>query len=50
MFANKVNQSIVWGGKGKDRVPLIINLTKQEFEEALEGLVIYKIFKMNWCK
>ncbi len=26
MFTDNVNQSIVWGGKGKDRVWLIKNL------------------------
>jgi len=26
MFTNKVNQSVVWARKGKDRVPLIKSL------------------------
>jgi len=38
MFTNKVNQSIAFCGKGKDRVLLIKIIIKWEFEEALGTL------------
>jgi len=36
-----MRHSIIWGGKGKDRVPLIYSLFMRELEKALEG-VSYK--------
>ncbi len=38
MFTSKVNRSIVWGGKGKDRVLLIKKLINQDksLKETLE--------------
>jgi len=41
MFLNKVNQSIAWAGKGKDRVAKISSIYYQYF------FLMYQTFKLN---
>jgi len=50
LLTNKVKRSIVWGGKGKDRVTLIKSLINIRDEEGLEGRAIKDLKEIGVSK
>ncbi len=51
MFTNKVNQSVVWARKGKDRVPLIKSLITSLNSHYLKGKTVSLdqfIYVISW--